>query len=96
MSSTCSFCKYGLERSPDGQRPPAGTVWCSKRKIPIGQNRSLTCFMPLVTDKGKRCQDCRWAKMLKPTGEVPVIGRVWCERRHFEINKLRVMECYEG
>lgn len=95
MTYTCKSCKYGLERSPDGQRPPSGTVWCGKRKIPMGQNRNLSCFTPLTAEKGRRCQDCKWARMLKPSGGAPEIGKIWCERRHFEINKLRTMECFE-
>ncbi len=61
----------------------------------MGQNRSLTCFIPVVAEKSKRCQECKWAKMLKPTGETPGLGKVWCERRRFETNKLRTMECFE-
>jgi len=95
VAYTCKYCKYGYDRSPDGQRPPAGTVWCSKRKIAMGQNRSLSCFVPRASGKSKRCQDCKWAKMMKPTGGSPAVGKVWCERRHFEINRLRTMECFE-
>ncbi len=95
MSYTCMHCRYGLDRSPDGLRPPPGTVWCSKRKMQMGRNRKLSCFVPLPVQGSRRCRDCRWAKMLRPTGESPAIGKVWCERRRFEINKLRTMECFE-
>jgi hypothetical protein len=95
MNCICKFCKYGLEMSPDSRRPPAGTVWCSKRKGPMGQNRNMTCFLPLVSEKSRRCQDCKRAKMLKPSGEAPELGKIWCEKRHFETNKLRTMECFE-
>ncbi len=81
--------------TPDGRKPPAGTVWCGKRKANMGQSRNMTCFVPIVSEKSKRCQDCKWAKMLKPSGETPGMGKMWCERRHFETNKLRTMECFE-
>jgi hypothetical protein len=55
----------------------------------------MTCFIPLIAEKGKRCQDCKWARMFKPSGGTPTLGTVWCERRHFETNKLRTMECFE-
>ena len=95
MTVICKCCKYGLEMSPDLRRPPAGTVWCSKRKIPMGQNRNMSCFVPVVVERSRRCQDCKWAKMLKPSGEAPLLGKIWCEKRHFEVNKLRTMECFE-
>jgi hypothetical protein len=95
MTYVCKYCRYGHEMTPDGRKPPTGTVWCSKRKTNMGLNRNLTCFIPLVAEKGKRCQDCRWAKMLKPSGGTPALGMLWCERRHFETNKLRTMECFE-
>ncbi len=95
MTCTCGVCKYGPEMTPDGRRSPSGTVWCGKRKIAMGQNRSMPCFFPLVAEKGRRCQDCKWAKMLKPSGETPALGKMWCERRHSEMNKLRTMECFE-
>lgn len=95
MTYTCKHCRHGHERAPEGNRPPAGTVWCAKRKIAIGQNRNMSCFIPTVSEKSKRCQDCKWARILKPTGGAPEIGRVWCEKRHFETNKLRTMECFE-
>lgn len=95
MAYTCRQCKYGIETSPDGHRPPAGTVWCGKRKSAMGQNRSMSCFVPLVAEKSRRCQDCKWAKRMKPSGGAPMIGNLWCEKRHFETNKLRTMECFE-
>ena len=95
MNYTCRSCKYGLDMSPDGKRPPPGTIWCSKRKTPMGQNRNMSCFLPLVAERGRRCQDCKRAKMLKPSGEAPLLGSIWCERRHSEMNKLRTMECFE-
>jgi hypothetical protein len=95
MSYICKSCKYGLDRSPDGHKPPQGTVWCSKRRIAMGQNRTLSCFIPLISEKSRRCQDCKWAKRSKPTGGAPETGKIWCERRHFEVNKLRTMECFE-
>lgn len=96
MNYVCKYCRYGLDMSPDSRRPPQGTVWCSKRKIAMGQNRNMTCFIPLVVEKSRRCQDCKWAKMLKPSGEAPVLGKIWCEKRHVETNKLRTMECFEA
>ena len=95
MAYTCRQCKYGLDATPDGRRSSPGTVWCSKRRIAMGQQRSVSCFVPLAADKGKRCQDCKWARMLKPIGGTPEIGKIWCEKRHSEINKLRTMECFE-
>jgi hypothetical protein len=61
----------------------------------MGQQRSVSCFVPLVSEKSRRCQDCKWARMFKPTGGTPEIGKIWCEKRHSEINKLRTMECFE-
>lgn len=61
----------------------------------MAQNRSLTCFVPLVKEKSKRCQDCKHARLRRPTGENAELGNVWCVRRHIEINKLRTMECFE-
>jgi hypothetical protein len=61
----------------------------------MGQNRNMSCFVPVVTERGRRCQECKWGKMLKPSGEAPLLGKVWCEKRHFEVNKLRTMECFE-
>ncbi len=95
MTCICKFCKLGHEMTPDGRRPPSGTVWCSMRKTPMGQNRNMTCFIPVVAEKSKRCQDCKWARMLKPSGETPALGKMWCERRHSETNKLRTMDCFE-
>ncbi|HAM49950.1 MAG TPA: hypothetical protein DCP92_04380 [Nitrospiraceae bacterium] len=62
----------------------------------MGQSRSMPCFIPLLSEKGRKCQDCKWARMLKPSGEAPMIGKIWCERRHFESNKLRTMECFDA
>ncbi|GBD99898.1 hypothetical protein BMS3Abin07_01945 [bacterium BMS3Abin07] len=95
MIYTCKYCKFGLERSPDGQRLSNGTVWCGKRKIAMGQNRNLPCFVPPVSVQSKRCRDCSRAKKYMPAGRAPSVGKVWCERRHIEINKLRIMECFE-
>ncbi|MGE5894735.1 MAG: hypothetical protein ACM34I_11820 [bacterium] len=95
MSYTCKHCKYGADHSPDGQKPPQGTVWCGKRKMPLGQNRTMSCFVLLVSEKSRRCQDCTWAKLMRPTGGAPELGNIWCERRHSEMNKLRTMECFE-
>ena len=95
MDCVCRNCKHGLETGPDSRRPPQGTVWCSKRKIAMGQNRNMTCFIPMMTEKSRRCRDCRRSKMLKPSGEAPELGNVWCEKRHLETNKLRTMECFE-
>jgi len=81
--------------TPDSRRAPSGTVWCGKRKIAIGQNRNMPCFIPFLSENGRRCQDCKRAKMLKPSGEAPELGKIWCERRHSAMNKLRTMECFE-
>ncbi|MCL5022770.1 MAG: hypothetical protein M1497_05325 [Nitrospirae bacterium] len=95
VTCTCQYCRYGHEMNPDGRRPPAGTVWCGRRKTAMGQKRELSCFVPLTVEKSRRCRDCKWAKMLKPSGQCPVLGNIWCEKRHFETNKLRTMECFE-
>lgn len=95
MAYTCKECKHGHDRSPDNRRIPQGTVWCGLRKIAMAQKRTLSCFVPLVTEKSKRCQDCKHARLRVPTGENAQLGNVWCVRRHIEINKLRTMECFE-
>lgn len=95
MAYTCKECKHGHERSPDGRKIPAGTVWCGLRKIAMAQNRSLSCFVPIVKEKSRRCQDCKHGKLRRPSGETPGLGNVWCVRRHIEINRLRAMECFE-
>lgn len=95
MAFTCKTCKYGLDRIPDGKRPPQGTVWCSRRKINMGQTRNLSCFVPLISEKSRRCQDCKWSKRYTTSNQPLKPGNVWCDRRRFEINKLRTMECFE-
>lgn len=95
MEQVCSACKHGHELKPDGQRPPAGTVWCSLRKIQMARGRQLPCFVPRVVVKTRHCVDCKKAKMLKPSGESPQLGYVWCEKKRTEVNKQRSMECLE-
>ncbi|RMG03439.1 MAG: hypothetical protein D6726_05620 [Nitrospirae bacterium] len=74
---------------------PTGTVWCSRRKIAMGKNRNLPCFVPLQKGSQKRCIDCKWAAMLRPSGETPLPGHIWCKRFHRDQKKMQTRECFE-
>lgn len=94
MERQCGVCRYGLERKPDGQRPSAGTVWCSKRGLQMAKNRDMPCFVALFR-KQHYCMDCKRAKITTLTGASLQLGYVWCEKKKAEIHKKRNMDCFE-
>jgi hypothetical protein len=94
MNNTCGVCRYGHDKKPGGQRPPAGTVWCPKRNMAMGKNRRMKCFVSLAGKGAAECRRCRWARKSRPDGVPPKVGHVWCDKRDIEIAKMRNMECF--